>query len=269
MEVASILQRFWSVRLGLAIALVVAVIAGVLSAYRLDLSPPGLENRGVEYGAATASLLIDSTREPLVNLTRDIEPLSLRGSLFSAFTRTAFMRRDIARRAGVRPSDLVMSTGASGPTTNQTRTGEQRSNFLTYEGTGYRVLTSTAGRVPVIDIFATAPDARTATGLARATADALIAYTDRKSAEARAKPRPRLQPVRPGDEAKPPAPPDYVKLRLLGDPVGGTVNQGAGKQVAALVAVVVLVLASVALLMIANVRDALRAARSGAAAEGQ
>src|SRR6059058_3920606 len=96
-EIAAVIQRFWELRSKMVLALVLAVIAGLVAVYKVSLLPPHLEKRGSVRGNATAEVLVDSQRSALTNAGYDIEALANRATVFARFPAVPDVSRLIAK----------------------------------------------------------------------------------------------------------------------------------------------------------------------------
>jgi hypothetical protein len=259
MELVLIFRRLWAHKRTLIFGVVLSLLAGLLTVYRPGLSPLSLEQRGVVYGSASTEVLVDSTDQPLTDVKGDLSSLAERAALYSDFARSDEMRAAIARRTGVPASQLLISSGSRTSTQNQTRTGEQRASFLTYEGTGYRVLVAARFNLPLLDVFTTARDARAAVRLADATAAALADYVRRQQPTVKYTPPTAKQRQARREQGLPPlTEPKLVRIRQLGAATGGLVNQGADRQAAILAALVAFILYVVLVTVASNVATGIR-----------
>ena len=106
MDLFRAFNRLWHLRRWAAAILVAAIAVGTLAAYRVSFDPLGFDRREVQNGAAVTQVLVDSQRSSLVDLEREIEPLSARAQVFTEFLKTEPVRARIARRAGLDPARL-------------------------------------------------------------------------------------------------------------------------------------------------------------------
>ena len=182
--------------------------------------PPTLERPAVEYAAASTQVLIDSGRfSPLVDLSGEVDGLSTRALLYTRLVVTDPVKASIAREAGLRPAEIIVSSRTSGSgITRSAReaASEQRAEQLAGEYGAKRLLFAAEDGLPVISIVAQAPTAELAINLADAGARGLEAYV--KRIEKR-----QQTPVW-----------RRVEVRQLGPAQGGVVNSGAGRSLALL-----------------------------------
>ena len=113
MEAVRILRQLWQQRLWVAAGIGVALIIGLIVAYKITLGlPPSVESRQYQAGASSASVLVDSESSQVVDLgggptQPDVAQLSVRARLLANLMATSPMREQIAERAGVRPDWLI------------------------------------------------------------------------------------------------------------------------------------------------------------------
>jgi capsular polysaccharide biosynthesis protein len=181
MEVAIHLRELWRRRVLVGVVAILAVLVGMMIAFRVSVLPPKLESRSYEVGVATARMLVDTPESVVVGVSpKGSETLGTRASLLSTLMTEGDVKADIARRVGLRPKQLEATAefGAeSGEAPPQPKPGP-RSQVLTT-----RVLTNTVGeQLPIIEVEAQAPDAKAAVALAAAAVTSLSESLDSKAA---------------------------------------------------------------------------------------
>jgi hypothetical protein len=241
------LRTLWRRKLLVVLGILIAVAAGVASAYNVRLGvPPKLGSKSIEFGSASAQLLIDSAdASPIVDLEGDLDPLATRAQLYAQLVESAPVRDAIARRAGVPVEKLVITSAASSEGTRASKepSAEQRANALRGEQQTQRVLFEADDDLPVIKIFTQAATDGEAIALADASATGLIDYLTSARADQRV-PRTR-----------------QVEVRRLGDAQGGMVNEGASMSVAVLAFLAVFVGWCFLVLLVSGLIEGLRAAQ--------
>jgi hypothetical protein len=142
-------------------------------AYRISF-PPKLESRKYEVGVATARILVDTPSSQVVEVApKGSDTLGVRANLLASLMVDGVVKTAIASRAGLRPQDLVGSTGDDPPPPSR-----PRANLLTT-----RVMTNTAGdQLPIIEISTQSPNAAGAARLANAAIAGLRDYLDSQAA---------------------------------------------------------------------------------------
>jgi len=212
----------WRLRGGVAVALVFAVVATGWSLYRLQLSPLSIQPRTMTMATARTQVVVDTPGSTMLDLktgTNNFDSLRDRAILLGNVIASSPVRDDIGRRLGIpggvievaaprtpeRPRSVVGST-AEKKTTDILRSNEQ-----------YRLSIQASPTVPLLDIYAEAPDAKTSAGLANATVDSLQRYIDDLAR-------------RDGTPSR-----DLVRLRQLGRADGAVINHGVSLRAAFLV----------------------------------
>jgi uncharacterized protein involved in exopolysaccharide biosynthesis len=224
MELARTLRILWQRRRLVALGVLVALVAALLSIYRIGLAPPSLESRTNVFATASTQLLVDTPGSAFADLASDLDPLETRASVFARFLTTPTAVSLIAREAKL-PFTGIEAQGPydlNVPTFNQGPAAEQRSSQIIGEGALYRLRFENNPALPIVSVFSQAPDRGEAERLADAVPTALTAYID------------RLQ----NEQGTPSS--RRVEIRRLGRATGGVVNAGANAQIATLVFIAVL-----------------------------
>jgi hypothetical protein len=241
LELAIILRRLWTLRLWVLGAFVVALGAGVVAVYRVDLGvPPKLERRSLTYGTGRVQLLVDSPRSPLVDVSAPVDAVTTRAQLYASFIRSSQVVEAIAHEVGIPAGQLYIANAARPSLVTQSRIAEQRANALFYEVSGYRLYVSTEPQLPVITISGLAPSGPEAARLVNGASTAVTKLVREREQDAAITLRNR------------------VEVSQLGRPAGSTLNSGVRKQVALLVFVITLALGCLLVLVGANIAGGIR-----------
>ncbi|HWM62711.1 MAG TPA: hypothetical protein VNP96_01825 [Solirubrobacterales bacterium] len=219
------MRILWRRRRLVALGAAVALVAALLSVYKVGLAPPSLESRTNVFATASTQILVDTPDSAFADVASDLDPLETRASVFARFLATPAAIALIAKEAGFPanaieaqgPYDLNVATFHQGPT------AEQRSSQIIGERALYRLRFENNPDLPIVSVFAQAPSEDKALALAAAAPMALRTYID------------RLQARQQTPENR------QVEIRQLGHATGGVVNEGANLQIATLVFVAVLV----------------------------
>jgi hypothetical protein len=174
MSTVSILRRLWRHRILVAVALVLAVLAGTAVVYQL----PGFQSRKYDVGIVTAHILVDTPNSQIVQVSpRGTATLGEQTLLLASLMVDGTIKSAIAQKAGLLPSRLtginaaVTEPGASGPAPIVPPSG-RNANVITTQ-----VMTDSAGNnLPIIALQAQAPTSAAAEKLANATLSALRDY---------------------------------------------------------------------------------------------
>jgi hypothetical protein len=175
------LRKLWNLRAGVLVSLAIALLTAIWSSEKISLFPPKLTPRALEMGSATTHVFLDRQRSTLLDLRSDIydfEQLTNRTILLGNVVANGPVRDTVAKAAGVPPDQLEIAA----PLTQQQPQAvvdpksKKSTSDLLKSNDEYRITLVANPTVPVLDIFAQAPDARQAAILANATADGLHAY---------------------------------------------------------------------------------------------
>jgi hypothetical protein len=182
-DTVTILRKLWRLRMLVAAIAVFAILVGVFISYKL----PSFESRKYEVGVATARILVDTPASQVVDLSpKGQESLGERTTLLSSLMVDGEIKTEIARRAGLRPDELIgINEDATGPDA-AAPTPDRRSSVLSTQVT----MISGSSWLPIIQIATQAPTRQGAQSLANAAVAGLRAYLD-SEANAQAIPQAR------------------------------------------------------------------------------
>jgi hypothetical protein len=190
MDTVTILRDLWRHRFAVIVVYLMALLVGTAVLYKISF-PPQLESRKYQVGVATTRILVDTPSSQVVEVApKGSDSLGVRANLLASLMADGVVKTAIAKRAGLRPDDLVgialSDTGSSAP---PSRPSDPRANVLTTH-----VVTDNDGaQLPIIEIEAQASDATAAAGLANAAIVGLRDYLDSKAAVQRIPDAQRLQ----------------------------------------------------------------------------
>lgn len=230
------IRQLWQRKGLVAIVLVLAVFAAILTAYQVSISPPGLHKRTLQVSAASSQILVDSPKSTLVSggSTDTFAALATRAMIYGQYLSSLEARRQIAKKVGVPPATIA-TAGPYSPETGQTAYESQpageRANELLKEGAVNRLVFTAQEGVPILSVSSQAPTTERAIALANASFQVLTDYVDSLEAEDK--------PVSEG-----------VTLRELGTPQGGTLGSSNGKILMALAFLAVFGLGCAAILIV-------------------
>jgi capsular polysaccharide biosynthesis protein len=175
MEIVTILRELWRRRYLVAIAAVLAIAIGLMTAYKV--SPSKLQGRQYHVGVASARMLIDTPDSQVVDLEpKGADGLGTRANLLANLMASGPVKAIIAEHAGINAAELIaiapsMSGGPQVPTPLSQRAAASASNPEAY------VLTLRSDEaLPIISVDAQAPDAEHAARLADAATTGLRDY---------------------------------------------------------------------------------------------
>ena len=226
MELVSIIRQLWRRKLLVVLVALIAVCVAIWSAYKV----PSMEKRGLQLGAASSQILVDSPASTLVEGVdaNQLTTLATRARVYAQYLASLQARDAIGRASGIPPRYIKTSGPFSSDISRnnyQNQSSESRASDVLKEGAGYRLVFDAQEGVPIISVSAQAPTAEAAVKLAQASFVALNQYVDKLQREAEAVPE---KPLPKG--AEPQVSTDNgVRVRQLGDPEGGTIGGGNGK----------------------------------------
>lgn len=221
MEFALILRELSRRRAALGVGVVVALIAAILSVYRLTST--GLEARSLQYSSASTQVFVDTPSSVLGDLQPSFEPLQARATVYANFMASPTFLALVGEKSGI-PGSQIYAAGPvdpSVPRVVEEPTAVQRNVEITGESTPYRLNFNDDPNLPTIGIYAQAPNTRQAMALANASAAALGQYVATLAKTGNTPPAQR------------------VVIRQLGSASGGVVDGGISKSIALLTFVVV------------------------------
>ena len=235
------MRELWGQKAGLAIAVTLALVAALRVLYSIGIVPPRLEHNSQGVASASTQLVIDTPRSSVIDLRSDtysFTGLTNRALLLGNVMASLPVREYIARRAGVPATAILISAPLTPEQPRVVADGahQPKTSDILRSPDEYRLSVQANPTVPVLDIYAEAPDGAAAGKLANASVEGLRDYL---SALASEHDTPRAK---------------QVKLVQLGRASGGTIDSGAGLKLAVLVFIFVFAIASAAVLFIARVR---------------
>jgi hypothetical protein len=249
------LRKLWTLRVGVTLSLALAVLVSVWSVEKISLSPLTLTPRSLEMASASTHVVVDTPTSTLLDLRQDtysLEALTNRAVILGNVIANGEVRQAIAARAGV-PVEVLQITA---PLTRQqpaarVEDGKQQSTSDIFKSTDqYRLSIQANPTVPLLDIYAQAPNAATAEILANSAVDELRSYLTTLAASEKT----------PADAE--------IQLMQLGRARGAIINGGIRWQVAMLAFVLTFVLSCGTLLFVNRVREGWRVATRAEAPAG-
>jgi hypothetical protein len=235
------MRELWASKLGLKIALALALLAALRTVFGISLIPPGLERRSVDVATASTHVLVDTPRSSLTDLGQDvseIQSLSQRAVILGNVMASPQVGEYIARRVGV-PAQAIEAAGPLTPDQPRVLAGSEsqpHASDILQRPDEYRLSIQANPTVPVLDVYSQAPDAEAAELLADGAVRGLQDYLAAVAAE----------------RGTPPS--EQVQLEQLGRAQSGVINGGVSATLALAVFVLVFAAASAVVLFVARVR---------------
>ncbi len=178
MEAAKVLRQLWRHRLSVAVGMLLALMLGVVMAYKVTPGfPPQLESRQYKVGIASAEMLIDSPSSQVADLgggqaAVDVNALTTRARLLANLMATSPLKDQIARRAGIPARSLI----ASVPSIGLALEPKPLDNSNTSNPRANKLKVSFNEELPIITAEAQAATPQTAARISGAAVDQLGAY---------------------------------------------------------------------------------------------
>lgn len=241
MDFVEVLRTLWRRRFYVAVAAILAVFAGLGAGYDVGLAPPSVKARSVDYGTASAKVLVDTAPTTLTDSGVDYEPLVIRANVYARLFSAASVRRYISRFSRI-PSDRIVTEVPSNgrlitnqPSENNAAGPTQRSRQISSEQSGYRLDVDVEADLPIIELVAQAPTQTAAVGLVNGASAGIQTYVR------------ALRPIDPNGRV--------VRVRRLGNAAGSTVGSTTGPLAAILVAMGIFLLGALLIVILSGVAD--------------
>ena len=221
MGFGSRLRELWHIRGWVALCLVLALAAAVWSVANISLFPPSLSSRSLKLATATTQVVVDTPRSTLVDTRQDtysLDALTNRAVLLGNVMASPPVREAIASQADVPFSELQVLPPLTPkqPRALSEAGNERKTSDILKLNDQYRLVVQANPTVPFLQVYAQAPDVRSATALADAAVDSMKLYLTKVAGSART----------PDDE--------QIKLVQLGRAHGTVIDNGISWRVALL-----------------------------------
>jgi hypothetical protein len=240
MEIAEIGRNLLGRKLAVAFVCGLALLAALYAGYHVG--PSGVSKRGRTFGAAQTQVLVDSPKSALANLKQDTIPLTTRAGVFAQLMASSSVRAEIARISGIPAREITARGPFDDPAAAPSDAAVARAPKLPSEtaaaGRHYRLTFVAQQDLPLVTVYAEAPDSARASRLANAVTPAVRAHIARLHEQG------DLPATR------------RVVIRSLGAAEGGTVNTGTSKMTMLLAFLAILVLGSVGILLAGRAQQA-------------
>jgi hypothetical protein len=181
MQFSQIIRTLTRHPLIMAIGVIVSIIAAILVAYSVTLSPFKVHARESSSGAARTFLYMDYSRSTLVQVPANQDAatlLNFDAQIVGRMIDSGQIRSSIARDLGVVASGISVQGPFPNNVSEETAepSSQERANEILGESSKYSVYVTTDAIAPTVTIFTQAPSGPGAIRLANATADALSKY---------------------------------------------------------------------------------------------
>lgn len=236
------LRKLWHLRGGVVGAFVVALLVATWSVEKISVVPLKLTPRSLEMATAATHVVVDTPTSSILDLRQDtysLEGLTNRTVLLGNIMASTPVLQSIAARSGV-PLQLLQIDAPLTPAQPRApaEAGRDKHTSDIFKSTNqYRLSLQANPTVPILDVYAQAPDARSAADLANAAVDELRRHLAQLAATGRI-------PAQ-----------DQVRLVQLGRARGTVINRGVRWQVAIVAFFVTFGAACASLIFLARIRD--------------
>jgi hypothetical protein len=245
MKLGARFRELWRMRPVVAASALLAIVVAIWSVARISILPPRIESRSLEMATAATHVVVDKPRSTILDLREDtysLEALRQRAIVLGNVIANGEVRDAIAHHADV-PSDKLQIAPPLTP--NQPRavvasTDRKHATDLLATTDQYRLSIQANPTVPMLDIYAQAPDPERAALLANTAVEQLRAYLDKLAVS----------------EQTPEG--HQVRLLQLGRAEGAVINASIDVQIALLVFVLTFAIACATLIFASRVRDGWR-----------
>lgn len=159
MELVSILRVLWR-HVALVVFGLLIVVAVLVATHRLAINPPHLIAHRKASGLATGKVLLASPEAPSAGAERandQGDSMGLRGALLADEMASDATRRDVARRAGIPASQLVVIGPVANPPWDPVPLAAAAAKSAAVSAAPYSISTTADGQVPIVTIQASAP----------------------------------------------------------------------------------------------------------------
>jgi hypothetical protein len=241
------LHGLWQMRWWVLGCVCLGLVAAEWSVAKISLTPPGLTSRALEMASASTQIVVDTPRSTLVDARQDtygIDALTNRAVLVGNVMASPPVRAAIAKKANI-PVQVLQITPPLTPKQPRVLAEdgiERHTSDIVKLNDQYRLFISANPTVPVLRIYAQAPDAPTAGLLANAAVDSM---------------REHLAELADGSDTPGG---DQIKLMQLGRAHGVVINEGVQYRAAILAFLVTTGIACATLIYLRRIRDGWRLA---------
>jgi hypothetical protein len=218
-ELALVMRELWAHKRLLAVGVVISAACAVVAVCRVQLLPPKLTPRALQYSSGSIQAFVDSPNSFVNNITPPLGPLAERATVFGNLMVSPGALDLIGQDSGI-PGDQIWAAGPIDPSQQREviePTATKRSYQVAGEALPYRIEFLADPNLPIISIYTQAPTSTQAIALANGSVTALSHYIETLQTQNQVPPRAR------------------VTVRTIGRASAAPVNGGITKKLAALV----------------------------------
>jgi len=161
-----ILRELWRRRLLVVLVTVAAAAIAAVAVFNVSLAPPSLAKRDHSEANGEIEILVDSTRSPIADVARNIEPLTARAGVFARYMAGGNVIREISKSTGIPVREIEVAGPAPLP-------GEVIETPQPQEIKPYGIAFVQRAELPIVNVETRAPTVAEARELAAATPEAV------------------------------------------------------------------------------------------------
>jgi hypothetical protein len=159
-----------------------ALLMATWSVYSISLLPPKLTPRALKMATATTHVVVDTPTSSVLDLRQnsyDFDAMTQRAIVLGNVIANGAVRESIASKAGIQSQQLQVTAPFTRRQPRSVGTTNQKKTSDIFASTDqYRLNIQANPSVPMLDIYAQAPDAKSAQTVANAAVDGLRAYLE-------------------------------------------------------------------------------------------
>lgn len=236
----------WGLRPYVGLCLLFAILMATWSVYSISLLPPKLTPRAMEMATANTHVIVDTPTSSVLDLRQDsysFDVMTQRAIVLGNVIANGSVREAIAKSAKIPAENLRVTAPFTRRNPRAVGIGnEKKTSDILASTNQYRLNIQANPTVPMLDIYAQAPDAESAERLANAAVDSLKQYLQNLAS---------TQAI-PANE--------QLKLLQLGRADGAVINGGVQWQVAFVVFLLTFALACATTILVSRVVRGVRVA---------
>jgi hypothetical protein len=157
-----ILRELWRRRLFVVLVTILAVVGAAATVYSVSFMPPSLSKRDHSEAKGSIEILIDSTRSPIADVARNLEPLTARAGVFARYMAGGNVIRKISGSTGIPVKEIEIAGPAPLP-------GEAIGEVAQPQNLKpYGIAIVQRGELPIVNVETRAPTLEEARDLAAA-----------------------------------------------------------------------------------------------------
>lgn len=171
-----ILRELWQRRLLVVLVTIAAAAIAAVAVFNVSFAPPSLAKRDHSEATGEIEILVDSTRSPIADVARNIEPLTARAGVFARYMAGGNVIREISKSTGIPIREIEVAGPAPLP-------GEVIEAPEPQDIKPYGIAFVQRAELPIVNVETRAPTVVEARQLAAATPEAVRTMVARIQAQ--------------------------------------------------------------------------------------